>query len=97
MLAPNQDEIPYRVNEPKMVGPFSVTEVAPIAVMGMIGIVMNATNYGLMAGGALTLIQIKLGKNFPPGYVKHYLWFQGVFPTMVTKYLPDPIQRRFYQ
>lgn len=97
MLASNQDEIPFRVNDPKMVGPFSVTEVAPIAVMGMIGVVLNMTNYGLLAGGCITLVQIKVGKNFPPGYVMHYLWMQGLIPTKTTKYFPDPIQRRFYQ
>jgi len=96
-LQPNQDIVPYRVNEPQMVGPLNLKEVTPLLLFGLIGTALGQTNYSLVAGGAITIIQMKLSKNFPPGYLYHYLWFQGLIPTKVTKYLPDPIQRRFFQ
>lgn len=95
--ANNQDEIPYRVNEAQMVGPFSATELAPVAVMCVVGVALNMTNIALLFGGSITILQIKLGKNFPKGFILHYLWFQGLIPTKITKYIPDPIQRRFFQ
>lgn len=96
-IQPNQDVIPMRVNDPKMVGPFSVTEVAPLAISLMVGTLIGMTNYALIAGFLLTLIQVKLAKNFPSGFVLHYLWFQGLIPIAPTKYIPDPIRRKFFQ
>lgn len=96
-LQPNQDVIPMRVNDPKMVGPFSVTEVAPLAIAMMIGTLIGMTNYALIVGFLITFIQVKLAKNFPSGFVLHYLWYQGLIPLKPNKYLPDPIRRKYYQ
>lgn len=96
-LQPNQDRIPMRVNDPKMVGPFSVEEVAPLAVSVLIGTLIGITNYALIFGVMLTVVQVKLAKNFPSGFVLHYLWYQGFIPLKASKYLLDPIRRKYYQ
>lgn len=97
-LQANQDIVPFRVNEPKMIGPFSINEIRPVMVLGLVGTAIGLTNYGLALGVIITLIQIKLGKNFPPGFLYHYLWYQGLmFGVKINGYLPDPIKRRFTQ
>ncbi|KJG37626.1 hypothetical protein UA32_11695 [Photobacterium angustum] len=96
-IQPNQDIIPMRVNDAKMVGPFSVTEVAPLAVAVLIGTLIGMTNYALILGFIITVIQVKLAKNFPSGFVLHYCWWQGLIPKKPTKYIPDPIRRKYFQ
>lgn len=94
----NQDIVPFRVNEPKMIGPFSITEIRPVLVFGLVGTAIGLTNYALLFGIFVTFIQIKIGKNFPPGFLYHYLWYQGVMVGIrESKYCPDPIKRRFTQ
>ena len=96
-LQVNQNIVPYRVNEPQMVGPLNLKEIAPLVLFGLIGTAIGQTNYSVLVGGAITIVNMKLSKYFPPGYLYHYLWYQGFIPAKVTKYFPDPIKRRFYQ
>lgn len=93
----NQDYIPIRVNEPKMVGPFSINDVRPVMVGVIIGAAVDMMNACLIVGVGLSIIQVQLSKHFPPGFLFHYFWYQGLLPLRTSTYLPDPIKRKFYQ
>ncbi|MCQ1058401.1 type IV conjugative transfer system protein TraL [Photobacterium sp. ZSDE20] len=93
----NQSVVPIRVNEPKMVGPFAVTEVAPVVVLTAIGVMLDMTNYGLIVGIGIAFLQVKITARFPPGFLFHYLWFKGLWPLPESKTVLDPMKRKFYQ
>ncbi|AZL83387.1 type IV conjugative transfer system protein TraL (plasmid) [Aliivibrio salmonicida] len=96
-ISANHSLVPTRVNEAKMIGPFSVTEVSPVIVLTAIGVMMGVTNYGLIAGVVIAFIQIKLASAFPPGFLFHFLWYKGLWPMKDSRYVPDAMKRRFYQ
>ena len=96
-LRPDQNRVPIRVNEPRMVGPFSVKEVAPVVVFTALGVALGYTNYGLFFGLGIAFLQVKLASHFADGFLFHFLWYKGLWPTKESKLLSDPMKRKFYQ
>lgn len=96
-LRSDQAYFPVRVNDPKMIVFWDVTEVRPIMIALAFGVLMDQANIALILGIVAFILTRKLNAKFAKGFLSHLMWWHGLLPMAPTCSMPDPYLREIYR
>lgn len=88
---------PVRVNDPKMIVFWDLSEVRPIILAGVIGVIVGQMNLGLLIGFIGFWLVKKMNMRYSKGVVEHFFWWHGFNPVNRTPSMPDPFIREIYR
>ena len=94
---PNIYRMPHRVNAPLSVAFWDVTQIAPVFTAIGIGAVFRMMSIALVFAIAYFLIVGYFKERYARGFVRHKLWWLGLFPIEPSASVPDPMKREFHQ
>ncbi|MBW8191376.1 type IV conjugative transfer system protein TraL [Neiella marina] len=94
---PNLYRIPHRVNAPISVIFWNASQIVPVIAAIGIGAVFKMMSFAIVFAVVYFLVVGHFEERYARGFVKHKLWWMGMFPIENSPSVPDPMKREFHQ
>lgn len=91
----NTLEFPRYLDAPQQILFWTVNQIAPLAVMALIGMATGTLAICLVFGGVIAWAYARFIESRPDGYLQHITYWYGVLPLKGRAAI-NPFHRRIY-